>query len=82
MYHSEKGFYIYINSQKKVIAKKMFGSNLQLAGRKIQIKMTETNGCKGGTAWAALRTAVENIEKIPESLVSVAPRGIEPLLPG
>ena len=65
--------------QKKVMAKKLFGSNPQLTGRKIQLKPTD---CEGGTVWSALRAAGENMEKIPECLLIVAPRGVEPLFLG
>lgn len=65
--------------QKKVMAKKLFGSNLQLTGRKIEIKTNESNGCEGETAWLVLRAGVENIEKIPNCRIVVARRGIEPL---
>lgn len=46
--------------QKKVIAKKLFGSNLQLAGRKITLKSVAD---EGENAWAALRAASKRIGK-------------------
>ena len=57
--------------QKKVAAKEIFGSNLRLASRAVR-------GEPVFPFSAALRAA-ESIGKIPESLILVPPRGIEPL---
>ena len=68
--------------QKKVIAKKLFGSNLQLSGRTIQIQRTESRGYEDKNAYAALCAAVQDTEEISERVKLVAPRGVEPLFSG
>ncbi|KKQ56802.1 MAG: hypothetical protein US74_C0011G0017, partial [Parcubacteria group bacterium GW2011_GWA2_38_13] len=67
---------------KKVIAKKVFGSNLRLAARKVVLGELKNGDNSPQTPWAAVAAAREKINKISESLVLVPPPGIGPGLPG
>ena len=67
---------------KKVIAKKVFGSNLRLAARKVVLVELKNGDNSPQTPWAALGAAREKIGKILDCRILVAPRGIEPRLPG
>ena len=67
---------------KKVVAKEIFGSNLRLAGGKLVWGEYKNGDNSPQKQWASLRVANENFTENPRSCVVVAPRGIEPLLPG
>ncbi len=63
---------------KKVAAKEIFGSNLVLSFGKVRPVLN----FRPQNHWFAISSAREKIQEISQSLVMVAPRGIEPLLPG
>ena len=67
---------------KKVMAKKIFGSNLHLLAKKVFWNELKNGSNWPQTQWAAVQAAQEKIGKISESLILVPPRGIEPRLPG
>ena len=59
--------------QKKVAAKEIFGSNLRLASRAVRGEPV--------FPYLSVLRAAESVGKIPESLILVPSRGIEPLFP-
>ena len=67
---------------KKVMAKKIFGSNLRLMAGKVVLEELKNGQNWPKTQWAALKAACEKIGKISESLILVPSTGIEPMLPG
>ena len=67
---------------KKVMAKEIFGSNLRLTSRKVVEGKLKNGDNWPKKHWTALSAAREKIGEIEESLIVVAPRGIEPLFDG
>ncbi len=66
---------------KKVMAKKIFGSNLRLSARKVAARELKNGDNSPKTPWAAIQAAREKIGKISDCMILVPPRGIEPRLP-
>ena len=67
---------------KKVMAKKIFGSNLLLTGGKVILKEGENGKIQPQKHWTAIKAAHEKIGIFLESCILVVPRGVEPRLPG
>ncbi len=69
---------------KKVIAKEIFGSNLQLFNKTISVKNNENQNALecpralGGNIWAALRASILETGKKSESQILVPGKGLEP----
>ena len=66
---------------KKVMAKKIFGSNLRLVHGQVVSGETKNGDNSPSNPWAALAAARGKIGEISDCVILVAPRGIEPLLP-
>jgi site-specific DNA recombinase len=64
---------------KKVMSRKIFGSNLALADRRTRLSAADGAQSPLKKHWAAIRTALQNIGKIEESLILVRDTGIEPV---
>ncbi len=63
---------------KKVMAKKIFGSNLRLTGGQVVWGEIKNSGHSPKTQWAALSAAHEKIGKISDCRILVAGEGIGP----
>ncbi len=66
---------------KKVMAKKIFGSNLRLTGGQVVWGEFKNNDNSPKNPWAALHAANQIFTENPKSFFMVAPTGIEPVLP-
>ena len=78
----EKIVHTPVLSEKKIVLKKIFGSNLLLEKKIVVAREEKNRQSSPKNQWAALSAAHENFGSLPESLVLVAPRGVEPLLRG
>ena len=66
---------------KKVMAKKIFGSNLRLTGGKVVWGEIKNSDSWPKNQWTALHAVREKIGKMEECLLLVAPTGIGPVFP-
>ena len=65
--------------EKKVVAEKVFGSNLLLGEKTVRACALQSIGNSAQNAYAALSAAYADFGKLPESQIRVRGKGLEPL---